>query len=259
MKIKKTAGRLAAVLLIISLAVVMTGATRKSKTLKVGVRGGFVNFSYYNETTEKYYGLEIDLAEALAKKMGYSNVEFVTVHAETREEALENGEVDCIIALYTITDERKELVDFSDPYYTDSEKLIVEKSSRFSSISDIVGKKIGIHEGSDSREELASKLVKAGHGKTEKEAMSLVEFVEMDTYGDMAYALEVGEVDGICMDGCIEVAYAEDGWYYLDDNLCTIEYGIATAKGSELTEKVNAALGKLIEDGTLDELKDKWD
>ena len=67
-------------------------------TLRVGVRSDVVGFGYLNENTGKYYGLEIDIAEELARRLGYADVEFVSVLPETRKEMLLDGQVDCLVA-----------------------------------------------------------------------------------------------------------------------------------------------------------------
>ena len=72
------------------------GSPASGKALRVGVRSDVVGFGYLNEGTGKYYGLEIDIAEEMAARMGYGSVEFVTVTPDTRKDMLVNGEVDCI-------------------------------------------------------------------------------------------------------------------------------------------------------------------
>ena len=86
-------------------------------TLRVGVRSDVVGFGYLNEDTGKHYGLEIDLAEELARRLGYTDVEYVTVLPETRKDMLLNGEVDCLVACYSIAESREKNFDFSPAYY----------------------------------------------------------------------------------------------------------------------------------------------
>ena len=101
---------------------------QEGDTLRVGVRSDIVNFGYLNERTGKYYGLEIDIAEEMARRMGYADVEFVTVTPDTRKDMLMNGEVDCLAACYSISDTRLENFDFSPAYYTDDAVIMVENS-----------------------------------------------------------------------------------------------------------------------------------
>lgn len=85
-------------------------------TLRVGVRDDIMNFGYLNQTTGNYYGLEIDLARKLASELGYRDVELVAVEPDTRKDMLLNGEVDCLIACYSIAETRLKNFDFSQPY-----------------------------------------------------------------------------------------------------------------------------------------------
>ena len=109
-----------------------------SDTLRVGVRADIVNFGYLNEQTGKYYGMEIDLANEMANRLGYSNVELVTVLPDNRKEMLLNGEVDCLVACYSKTDTRLENFDFSPIYYTDATPVMVENSSRITDINQLM-------------------------------------------------------------------------------------------------------------------------
>ena len=99
---------------LLTLAAVLTGCggREKSGTLRVGVRDDIMNFGYLNKETGRYYGLEIDLANKLAEKLGYEEVEFVTVQPDNRKEMLQDGKVDCLVAAYSIADTRKENFDF---------------------------------------------------------------------------------------------------------------------------------------------------
>lgn len=99
------------------LALVLLGAAAGAETLRVGVRDDIINFGFYNETTGKYYGLEIDLAAELAQRIGCDGVEYITVTPDTRKDMLLNGEVDVVIATYSIAESREENFDFSAPYY----------------------------------------------------------------------------------------------------------------------------------------------
>ena len=102
------------------------GSPASGKALRVGVRSDVVGFGYLNEGTGKYYGLEIDIAEEMAARMGYGSVEFVTVTPDTRKDMLVNGEVDCMVACYSIAESREKNFDFSPSYYTDASIVMME-------------------------------------------------------------------------------------------------------------------------------------
>lgn len=219
--------------------------------LVVGVRDDIVNFSYLNETTGKYYGLEVDLAKELAGRLGRDGVEFVTVTPSTREDVLQSGQVECLIACYSINDERQELFDFSAPYYSDDTVFMVQTSSCFERWMDLGGMTVGVLAGSNTGDLVTETMKKYSHKG--------VQLQEEDTYQDLSDALERGDVDAVCMDGCIAQAYMNEDRVYLPGSLATQSYGVATPKGSALSGQVAAAMDEMLSDGTVDALIDKWD
>ena len=236
------------------------------KTLTVGVRGDIMNFGYYNKTTGKFYGMEIDLANKLAEELGYSDVEFVEVEPDTRKDMLLNGEVDCLIAAYSISDSRLENFDFSPAYYTDDTKIMVEKSSMFTDVQDLKDKTVGILSGSNAGPVLAEKLTELGMISEIEDSEDDVytqydgiRIVQLDSYDEVSEALEEGTIDAACMDGMIANVYKNDDREYLSLDIYEQNYGVATQKDSELSASMSEAVQKLLDDGTIDELIDKWD
>ena len=131
-------------------------------TLRVGVRSDIMNFGYLNEQTGKHYGLEIDIANEMAERLGYADVEFIDVLPDTRKEMLLNGEVDCLIACYSISESREENFDFSAPYYTDSAIVMVENSSLITDVEQLAGKTVGIMSGSNTNPIFATTMYEMG-------------------------------------------------------------------------------------------------
>ena len=105
-------------------------------TLKVGVKNVTKGFGYEDPATGEYSGLEISLAKKLAESLGVE-VEFTPVTAATRTALLDSGDIDCVIATFTITDERKNSWDFTTPYYTDHVGVLVENSSGIKNLADL--------------------------------------------------------------------------------------------------------------------------
>lgn len=254
-------------------AVVLTGSTTvqaAEKTIKVGVRDDIMNMGYKNETTGKYYGMEIDLANKLAAELGYTDVEFVTVTPDTRKDMLQNGEVDCLIACYSISDSRLENFDFSPAYYEDDTEILVEKSTGFKELSDLKDMTIGILNGANAGPLLGQALFDAGiisdevisntDTETQYDHATVLKFA---SYDEIDTALEDGTIDAACMDGSVCKAYIDT---YLDIdrevmegvNLGEQEYGVATQKDSDLSEPMSEAVQKFLYDGTIDKLIDKW-
>ncbi|QCT72737.1 amino acid ABC transporter substrate-binding protein [Eubacterium maltosivorans] len=259
------------------LAPFLTGCNNANhvKTLRVGVRDNIVNFGYLNEISGKYYGLEVDIATELANRLGYGNVEFTTVTPDNRKQMLLDGNVDCLIACYSISDTRIENFDFSPAYYTDNICIMVENSSMIEKIEDLQNKKIGVMSGSNTAPILAIKLQEIGmiQGElgskvTGVEALSDTDeatvfngmyFKKENNYNALSDDLEVGTVDAVAMDGAITKTYKNDERNILDFNVSEQQYGVATQKGSELSAQVSEKIQEMLDDGTIEVLKDKWD
>lgn len=249
-------------------ALLLSGCSEEQKTgtLTVGVRDDVMNFGYLNETTGKYYGLEIDIAAEMADRMGYAEVEYVTVTPDTRKDMLLNGEVDCLIATYSIADTRKENFDFSEPYYIDETLVVVEKSTMIENIEELKGLNIGTMAGSNASPLLATKLYEMGiigenvisntDDFTQYEGVSVT---KVPSYQELDMLLEQGAVDAACMDRCIAQTYMDDDRVFLDTVIAEQDYGVATQKDSELSEKVAQTIQEMLDDGTIDALIDKWD
>ncbi|HJA00804.1 MAG TPA: transporter substrate-binding domain-containing protein [Candidatus Collinsella stercoripullorum] len=184
--------------------------TSSSGALRIGVRSDIVGFGYLNDHTGKYYGLEIDIATELADRLGSSDVEFVTVTPDDRKEMLLDGQVDMLIACYSIADSRKENFDFSPAYYDDQVIAVVQNSSLFDSIDDMKGMTFGTMSGANAAPLLTNKFAETGFSK---EIVQVVEdenshvifdtwtLLQYPTYQELSDALEEGTVDAMVLDG----------------------------------------------------------
>ena len=230
--------------------------------LRVGVKNAVPGFGYQDPLTGEYSGLEIDLANKISEYLGV-DVEFTTVTAATRGELLDSGDIDCVLATFTITDERKETWDFTTPYYTDAVTVLVEDSSGISSLSDLVGKTVGVSSGSTSARELVRAMVDKGLISGDNfdpdtfDATTWTEgvtFHQYDDYPTISTALSAGEVDAFCVDRSILAIYKTEGRSYIEDEFAPQEYGIATTKGSGLSEVCEELVTQWLSDGTIDGL-----
>lgn len=239
---------------------------QKSDVIKIGVREDIMNFGYLNEETGKYYGLEIDIANELADRLGYAEAEFITVQPDNRKEMLLEGKVDCVIAAYSIADTRKENFDFSEPYYTDDTKIMVEASSLISISQHLKNKTIGIVKGSNAGPLLAQKLfdlrliTENVISNTETETVyEGARVLKAESYSELSAYLEEGIVDAVCMDSCIASTYMNEDRRFLDLSIDTQQYGVATVKDSAMSGPVADSVKEMLEDGTIARLIDKWD
>ncbi|MDO4289701.1 MAG: transporter substrate-binding domain-containing protein [Eggerthellaceae bacterium] len=246
------------------------GAASGGKTLRVGVRSDIVGFSYLNEETGNYYGLEVDIAEEMAARMGYGNVEFVTVTPDSRKQMLLDGQVDCLVACYSISDSRQENFDFSPTYYADAAVVMVADSSLVQDLDDMKGLTFGTMSGSNTSPLLVLKLMDEGFtsgdalDKQEVDGAVVTTFdnftlQQISSYQELSDALEEGTVDAACMDGSIAQTYMQDDRHLLDFTIAEQEYGVATQKDSALSAQVAQTIQGMLDDGTIAGLIDKWD
>lgn len=234
--------------------------------LKVGVKDAVIGFGYKDPISGEYEGLEIELAKKIAESLGYDDVEFTTVTAATRTELLDSGDLDCVLATFTITEERKKSWDFSTPYFTDAVTVLVEKADGITDLSGLVGKKVGVSTGSTS----AYALVKAMSEKGLLGDYTLpetsadfdisafnVEGTSFEQFGDypaISNAMTAGTVDAFCVDKSILATYKSDDRDYITDTFSPQEYGVATKKDSPLSSKIDDLIKGWLEDGTVDAL-----
>ncbi len=230
--------------------------------LRVGVKNAVIGFGFQDELTGEYSGMEISLAEKIAESLGV-DVEFTTVTAATRTELLDSGDIDCVLATFTITDERKESWDFSTPYYTDYVTVLVQKDSGIAGLADLKDKKVGVSSGSTSARSLVAAMIEngivSGDGfDTETFDPSTwtdgISFAQYDDYPTISTALSAGEVDAFCVDKSILAVYHTDDRTYIEEKFAPQEYGVATKKGSGFSAYVDELVTGWLADGTIDGL-----
>ncbi len=237
--------------------------------LRAGVRADVMGFGYLNEETGKYYGLEIDIVNELAERMGEDSVAFITVTPDDRKEMLLEGDIDLICACYSIADTRLENFDFSPAYYTDHIIAVVQNSSMITTIDDMRGRTFGTMAGANAAPLLNTKLMEIGFSKGTDEILGGGDVdVQFDTwhllqfpsYQELSDALEEGVVDAMVLDGAIAKTYMDDKRAYIENfEVAEQSFGIATQKGSDLSEPVATAMQNMLDDGTIATLVDKWD
>lgn len=220
--------------------------------LRVGVKADVPNFGLQDAATGEFSGLEIDLAYALAERMGLSpkDVSFEAVTAKTRGPLLDNGQLDVVIATFTIKPERLEQWNFSEPYYQDEIGLLVKKSAGISSLKDLAGKTIGVAQGATTRDAVQAEADKLG---------IKINFLEFATYPEINAALESGRVDAFSVDKSILSGYVTEDSVILPDGFSPQDYGIASKKGTDdLTGFINDMLTEMKNDGEMQALLKKW-
>lgn len=227
--------------------------------LRVGVKNAVLGFGYQDPITGEYSGMEIDLANALAAQLGV-DVEFTTVTAATRTELLDSGDIDCVLATFTITEERKQSWDFTTPYYTDHVTVLVEDASGIKTLADLKDKLVGVSSGSTSARALTAAMIDAGvidGAGFDKETFDAatwkdgISFQQFDDYPGISTALAAGQVDAFCVDKSILAVYKTEGRSYIADEFAPQEYGIATKKDSGFSTYCEDFIQVKLADGTI--------
>lgn len=193
-----------------------------------------------------FSGFDVEVAKYVAGKLGVSpeNITFKESPSAQRETLIENGEVDYVVATYSITDARKEKVDFAGPYFVAGQSLLVSSSN-----TDITGP-----DSLNGGKRLCSVSGSTPAQKVKDQYAQDVQLQEFDTYSACVEALRNGAVDAVTTDDIILAGYAAQypGELKVVGEPFTEErYGIGLAKGDDETRgKINDAIEAMIADGS---------
>lgn len=223
--------------------------------LIAGCKMDVPGLSFYDEDAKSWSGLEIEIAyQTAANIFGTSIndakeqnlVEFTGVTAADREEALENGKVDCLLATYSITEGRKQKFAFSDSYYTDYIGLMVKSYGKdanslgrngIRSIANLDGKYIGVQRNATTRDAFLRYIETMNSSK-----VSPI-FCEYESYQALFKALKDGNIDVMAVDVSILSGYVDSSTVILNDRFAGQHYGAAVKKGHEaLLAYINDAI-----------------
>lgn len=219
--------------------------------LIVGVKTDTYPFGYMDEKNH-FSGYDAALARLIARGLLGSDkkVKFVPVTTSDRMMKLYSNEIDMIIATFSITPKRQEIIDFSVPYYTAGQAVLVKKGSKIKTIKDLKGKRAIIVFGSTSEKSL-------------KTAVPEVGIVGYKTYTDAYKALKAGKADAIVSDDTILLGLAlKDNAVELLPKRYTKEpYAVAFRKGIEskdLIRAVNTVIEIETKNGNLKQIRESY-
>ncbi|MGM8212146.1 transporter substrate-binding domain-containing protein [Virgibacillus sp. W0430] len=215
----------------------------------VATDNAYVPFEYLDEESGELVGFDIDLITALAEEAGIE-IEIETLEFSGIVAGLGSGKFDIGIAGMTITEERKESIDFTQPYYEAGLILAVneENVDEIKSIDDVDGKVVATRVGSTSEEYLKE--------NTDAKPEAFPEIVE--AYQNVL----AGRADAVLYDLPNVQYYSEKEaggkLITVGEKLTGEDYGIGFPKGSEIRDKIDEALTTLKENGTYDDIYEKW-
>ncbi|MBB3110720.1 polar amino acid transport system substrate-binding protein [Paenibacillus phyllosphaerae] len=196
----------------------------------------------------KVVGLDIDIAQAIADKLGYkleiSGMDFSGLIA-----ALQTERVDFVMSAMSVTEERKQSIDFSDSYYAARNTIVSKKDSGLTTMASLEGKNVGVQLGSTQEEAVA------GMESTSK-------ITKLDKIPNLIQEIKAGRMDAAIVEDAVAWGYTDANpdlqFTILDPNPNDLGYAIAFPKGSELTAQFNAELQKMKDNGELQAIIDKW-
>lgn len=250
--------------LLMALTIVfLTGCTKTSSTagaqksadgknkFVVGLDDNFPPMGFRDEKGE-IVGFDIDLAKEAAKRMGMT-VEFKPVEWDGVIMSLKNKDIDVIWNGLTITDKRKEQINFTKTYLQNKQIIVVKEGAKFAKKTDLAGKVVGIQMGSSSEEALNG------------DSALLKSLKEVRKFSDNTQALldlKNGGIDAVIVDeivGRYYIAKKPGEYKVLEEDLGKENYGVGVRKDDkDFLEKLDKALDEMKKDGTADKISEKW-
>ena len=212
----------------------------------------FIPFEFEDASTPSgYSGFDIDIMQAIADKLGVKLVvmdsDFDTIQSGAPMAA---GNCDIGASAITVTDERKNNLDFTDPYYDSLQSLLVPNTSGITSLSDLAGKNIGVQAGT------------TGEIYAKANAPASANLVAFPSDGEMWPALQAGQVDALLEDYPVNSQHAQsDSSYTVVAKYETDEhyaFALAKDKNPTLLQAINDNLQSLRDDGTYDTLYNSY-
>jgi len=255
-------------LLLLSQSFSLMGCSNKSNTsttdgyskikergyIVIGLDDTFAPMGFKNEKGE-IVGFDVDLAKEVFKRIGIE-VKFQPIDWSMKETELNSNNIDVIWNGYTITDERKEKVAFTNPYLANRQLIITLSNSDISSKTNLKNKNIAAQSGSSSLEAINKEPEVASTFKGGQPVL-------FDNNNEAFMDLEAGRVDAVVVDEILARYYMKergiDKYKILADDFGKEDYGVGVRKNdTKLLNLINNTLEKMKNDGTSAEISKKW-
>ncbi len=217
----------------------------------LGLDDSFPPLGFRSDDNE-IVGYDIDLAKEVAKRLG---VEFRAqpIDWDAKEMELETGKIDCIWNGFTITEERKAALSFTEAYLNNEQVLVVRADSGINSLADMKGKIVGIQSGSSAQEAVDDNPAFAA---------SIAKTIMFKDNITCLNDLDIGGVNGVVMDSIVanySIAQTKKPFKVIEEPLANEAYGVGFRKNEpELRDAVWAILKEMQADGTVTAISQKW-
>ena len=213
----------------------------------------YAPMNYYDEAGE-LIGFDTDYAKAVCEKLGVEP-EFVVINWDTKEMELEAKNIDCIWNGFTITEERKEALEFTEPYVKNMQVVVIkaDNAAAYPDTASLAAANLVAEMGSTGESSIA-----------DDENLSQASYVGVSKMADALLEVKAGTADAAVIDYVMAKAMVGEGTDYADlmimdgVELAYEEYGVGFRKGSDAAAAVNEATAALIAEGSLPEIAAKY-
>jgi glutamate transport system substrate-binding protein len=246
MRLRKTSA-LAASVLALSLAATACSSGGDDEGITIGIKFDQPGLGLLNSDGD-HVGFDVDVATYIAGELGYEpdQITFEEAPSPERESLLSRGDVDMIVATYSISEEREEQVDFAGPYFLAHQDLLVRADYEVPNVEAINDMTLCSVSGSTSA------------ANVQRDFAPDANLQEFNTYSQCLNGLESGRIDALTTDDSILAGYAaqqeHQGKFRLAElDLSNEYYGVGLPKDSEDLEDVNSAIEQMVSDGSWDQ------
>lgn len=229
----------------------VAAAPPPAKVFVVGTDAAYAPFESQNEKGE-IVGMTIDMLSAVASKAGVE-IKFVNTPWEGIFNSLQQGDRDILASSITITDERKQTMDFTNPYFDAYQLIAVKASSKVAKFDDLKKLKVGVQTGTTGDEVV-----------TKQQGKNSTNIKRFESTPLALKELEAGGVDAVVADNGVVINYVTNNpgakfKTVSDKAFAPEQYGFAVKKGNaELLEKLNKGLADIKADGSYDKIYAKY-
>jgi polar amino acid transport system substrate-binding protein len=252
----RTAALGIALALVFTVFAALTGCSAQNEDFTVGFDAEFPPYGYKDDSGE-YVGFDLDLAQEVCDRNGWT-LKKQPIDWNSKDMELKTGAIDCIWNGFTMNG-REDKYTWSTPYVDNSQVVIVKNGSGITELSDLAGKIVAVQTDSSALAALT------GDDATDENKALAASFADLQQVGDYNSAflnLESGAVNAICMDIGVanyEIKSRGSEFVMLDEQISSEKYGIGFLKGNtELRDEVQKTLLEMLDDGTFDEIAEKW-
>lgn len=214
----------------------------------LAINATFPPFESIADSTEDYVGIDIDLANYIAEKLG-KELQIQDMQFSALVPTMQSGRADLIVSGISPTQERLEILDFTDSYYYPMNSIICAEGSGYNTLDTLVGKKIGVSMGTSYAEIAAS--------------VEGAEVAELDSTPLVIQDILNGRCDAGIFDATQAAVFVQENegleMHIIESDITREDsFAIALPKGSSYVEQINAILAEMMEDGTFHDILVKY-